>query len=1129
MVSKKKTLNKDIKKSFAKSKGRFISIMCLMMLGSFALVGLKVSGPDMRSTTKDYFEKYNTADLSIMGSYGLSDNDIKVINTWSDRASIEYGYLKDVAITDTLQSLRIQSVPSNLSLYEITEGQLPVKENEIAIATKLKDEYAIGDTIHIDEKKNIDGNYSLKETTYTIVGYVNSSEIVSTLNQGPTTVGTGELSAYALVSKDAFATSTYSIARLRLNATKDLDPYSREYIDTVATYKRDLTAMLDPQAQDRYHGIHDEFDEKIADGTEELNDAKDTLTSKKTELNNAKNELSDAQSKLNSGAQELETAKGDIASGETSLNQGKQEYQGSLQEYQTKKVEYDNGVTTLTQKRTEARDGELAINSSQAQLDMKKAELESGKSAYEDGIKQYNLAIVQTRQKLEGENLSEQERFVLTQTLAAIEDKKLALETEQQTFLNDTYNPSIELLKSNQSQLDTKKEELNTAKLLIESSQQSLDDAKAQLDDAKLRLSDGERDILVNEEKLASAKVELRDGETTLTNKQKEFEDGVVKYDDGLALFNEKQEEADIEIPKNEEKIKDAKAQLEKLEVPSYSIVNRRELLGSEGNKVYESVSQIVDSLADIFPIFLYFVAALVTFTTMTRFVDEERINSGTLKALGYDDKDVIKKFAIYGLISSLTGSILGIILGHTLLPMIVYTAYAHAFSLPHIQFNFYPMITLIALGLALVSAVIPAVIVAYKELQDNPARLLLPKPPVSGSKILLEHITPIWSRMSFTHKVTARNIFRYKQRMLMTIFGVCGSAALLFAGLGVRNSIAVISSRQFEDILHYDMIMATQQYVDDEESDAIQSLLNSNEIDSYAPVHYEPMTTIAGDHHDEQHIEVIIPQDSKQLEEYISLYNPKSKDLIDIDQDGIIVSKRLADLQNLSIGDTMTLSDEHHNDYEVKVSDISELYMGHLVIMNKDVYEKTMTTTFDSNAQIIRLVDNTKENTEILSSRFIDQSGVKAVVQNTTLIDQANTIVASLDIVMKILVLVASLLAIVILYNLTNINVSERIRELSTIKVLGFYDEEVTMYIYRETIILSAIGILVGFLFGFYLHSYIITVVPPDDVIFNPAVGALAYIMPAIIIVLVSAILGVFVNRRLKNVDMLEALKSVE
>lgn len=963
----KRKLWKSIRKSITHSMGRFISIMLLMALGSFALVGLTVTGPDMRATGTTYFKELNSADLTILSDYGIDESERNAIEKASGIRQVEYLYLKDVVIKDTQTTVRILSKPSEISKYRIDEGNLPEQDDEIAIDRTYKDKYKIGDTISFTEKANTEGNETLKRHDYKITGFISSSEIISEINMGQTSAGTGELKGYAVVNSDNFDSSVYMMAKLTFTDTENLNPYSDEYNDKLQAHKEELTKLLDEQRNNRFLAIKSEYQEKIDDWQKELDDGKKELEDARTELNDAKTkieeakqEIADNEQKLQDAQKQINDAEKEITSNEKLLKQKQSEYNTALQEFNSKNAEYTQGA-----------------------------------------------------------------------------------------------------------------------------------------------------------KELANAKTELAEKEN--------------EYNEKLQEFNEKEPDAQKEIDENEEKLNDAKEKLEKLDAPTYSVDNRREIPGGDGYSVYETVSEIVDSLAKVFPVFLYFVAALVTFTTMTRFVSEERINNGTLKSLGYQDKDVIQKFVVYGFIAGMTGTVLGITLGHTLLPHIVYNAYKHGFLLPPIELHFYVGITILAIILSLISSVLPAYAVAKGDLQETTASLLQPKAPKAGSKILLERITPIWKRMKFTQKVTARNIFRYKNRMFMTIFGVAGAASILFAGFSVKGSISKINEKQFENIIKYDMIVVQNDDLDEEAKTEFNNLLNSEEIKSYSSVYYEEVTKVAGKNNDTQSIKLIIPENDEDFNQYISLADRKSQEKIELQDDGIVISERLSKLLNISKGDEITFTDSSNKERTAKVSGICEMYAGHFIFMNTTEYKNAYQKDCESNAKLLLLNDSSTENTNSQAAKFMELSAVKGIVQNTTLYNQINTIVNSLNQIMIVLIIVASMLAVVILYNLTNINVAERIRELCTIKVLGFYDNEVTMYIYKETIFLSIIGVIVGWIIGILLHTYILVAVPPAEVMFDPKVTISSYIVPAVVIAFVTFVLKYYVNNRLKVVDMLEALKSVD
>lgn len=878
----KKTYWKDIRKSFGSSKGRFLSIMLLMMLGAFAFVGLKVTGPDMQATASQYLKKHNTMDLSVIASYGFSDDDKEELDSIKN-ADVEYGYLTDVTVKNTDDAIRVFSKSTSISTYELVSGRLPKSSDEIALASTMKDDYKVGDTISFTQS---DEDGILKNTTYKVVGFVNSSEILSTTSLGSSTAGDGSLSNYAVVTESAFDTDTYTIARIRYDDLKTLNPFSESYKQKVADKQDELDDLLSDNAEQRLASLK-----------------------------------SDAQAEVDANQEKVDSAKAQLAAQESAL---------------------------------------------------------------------------------------------------------ASLSAEQQA-----------------------------------AAQSSIDQAQA-------------------------------------------------------------------EITESESEIQEAQAKIDAMTEPTYTSYTRSTLPGGEGYQTYESSTSSISSIGNIFPVVLYVVAALVTFTTMTRFVDEERTNSGILKALGYSNSDVIKKFVIYGFVASMIGTVLGIVAGHYLLSRIIAQIVTSDTTLGETHLYFYWNYTAIALVLALISAVLPAFFIAKNELSEKPAQLLLPKPPVKGSKIFLERIGVIWRRLSFTHKVTARNIFRYKQRMLMTIFGVAGSVALLFAGLGIRSSLGNVIENQFTNLMPYDMIVVKNDDNSSSENQEVKDFMDSNKVSQYQSIYFTTLSETISGLTDKQTVSIMVSS-GDDFGDFIHLKDASSGDSLTLSDDGIIISEKLASLYHVEAGDSFTLKDSDGKKHTVKVAAVAEMNVGHYLFMSQKVYQKIFGETPNDNAYLVTLKNDSSSNIEKLSTKLLAMSGVSAVSQNSSLVKTVKSVVASLNGAMTILIVVSILLAVVILYNLTNINVAERIRELSTIKVLGFYDKEVTMYIYRETISLSLIGIIVGLIGGKYLHQVIMGMIGSDSIMFGTTVGWDIYVIPIAVIVIILLALGWLVNHILKTVDMLEALKSVD
>lgn len=647
--------------------------------------------------------------------------------------------------------------------------------------------------------------------------------------------------------------------------------------------------------------------------------------------------------------------------------------------------------------------------------------------------------------------------------------------------------------------------------------QKSLEDGKEQLQTAEGNLQKGKSQLEQAEGRLKTQEEQV----TALPEPQKsQAKEQLTKAKEELATEKEKIAQTESNLAKEKEKLEQHQKELDELAEPTYHVYNRQTMPGGQGYLMYSNASASIRSVGNIFPVVLYMVAAMVTFTTMTRFVDEERTNAGIFKALGYQNQDIVAKFVLYGFLAGTVGTVLGTLLGHYLLAGVISDVITAGMVVGKSQEYFYWSYSLLALALSWVSSVLPAYLVARRELHDEAAQLLLPKPPVKGSKILLEHLSFIWSRLSFTHKVTARNIFRYKQRMLMTIFGVAGSVALLFAGLGIQSSVGGVVDRQFEQIQQYQMIVAEKSSVAEQEKADLESALQAEPIHDYQKIYSKSIEKDFKGKAGLQTITIMVTS-RENFKPFIALEENGQEVQV---TDGAVVSQKLAQLEGITVGDKLELDGK-----EIRVAAISENYVGHFVYLNRATYEQVYGTSPQDNTYLVKLKEPTPSNTEKEAAAFMKKTAVSGVIQNATAIHLFESVANSLNKTMAILVLVSVLLAIVILYNLTNINVAERIRELSTIKVLGFHNKEVTLYIYRETMVLSFVGIVLGLVAGYYLHQFLIQMISPATILFYPRVSWEVYALPIIAVTVILALLGLFVNHHLRKVDMLEALKSVE
>lgn len=1147
----KRMLWRDIWRTIGKSRGRFVSIVLLMALGSFALVGLKVAGPDMRATGEHYFATYNAADLTVIASMGIDDGDEDAIERADGICQVEYGYLKDVVVRGGIDAVRVSSVPDDVSRVELVEGSLPQGAGEVAVSQTLAETYPVGSTIAFDEEPDLSGACALVRHAFRVVGVVNSPEVVSKVNMGQTQTGTGNLAGLAVVAPEAFDVDYHMIARLRFDDTIGLDPYSQEYLDRVAAHKQELEELLADRPEHRYQVVAGAMEEGIEAGQQELDDAR-------AQLDGAASGLEDASAALEERASTLAQAERELAAGWAQLEQNQEAYdeaaapvedaQSRIDEARGRLSEglalVDEAVARAEDASADAEAGLASARTELAAVEDAIASLDPGDAASADELDRLENArdaLLQEVETLEGASAAAQEALV--RATSAREDFLSSDATPGDGEADGGYTALS-------AELDAAQAEVDAALARLEPARSQLEEARAQLEQQQARYDEGAAAYQAAKEAYDSRAAAYQEGLAAWQTADQELAaqasaySGALSRLDGARALLAQQEQAyaeaqaafDEALPQAQQRLDDASAELARaretrdtLEVPTYAVYNRREIPGAEGYTIYATISEIVDSLANIFPFFLYFVAALVAFTTMTRMVDEERIGAGTLKALGYDDLDVMKKFACYGGAAGLAGTVIGIVAGHTLLPLIVWAAYAHAYTLPVIELHAHLDVTLLALAFALIAAVVPAVVAAKHEVREKPASLLLPKAPAAGSTILLERIPFVWRRLSFTHKVTARNLFRYKRRALMTIVGVAGAASLLFCGFAVQHSISGIGERQFGELIGYDLIIAERPHATESEREQVAQALADAAIGDHAAIRYEALSKVAGGKGDTQAISLLVPEDVETFTRYLTIQNRETGERLDLPESGAVISERLATLTGTRVGDAFTFEDAGGVERSVRISGICEMYVTHFMFMSADAHEEAFGTSPDFNASVATLVDGSIDNTEAEAARFMELPGVEGVVQNTMYINQVDIIVRSLNMIMTVLIVIASGLAVVILYNLVTINVSERIRELSTIKVLGFRPREVTMYIYRETILLSGIGIPVGWALGRALQLYIITAVPPEETMFNPACGVLAFAVPTLVIAAVVALLYLAVSRRLRRVDMLEALKSVD
>lgn len=690
-------------------------------------------------------------------------------------------------------------------------------------------------------------------------------------------------------------------------------------------------------------------------------------------------------------------------------------------------------------------------------------------------------------------NLTTEEKSLLEETKKSLENQKQQAETTKQQL-----ESGISQINSG---IETGKQELETGKQKIQNAKEELQSQKSQLEKTKKSTY---AQIESAKTKLEEAKQEIATGEEELNKNKEEFE---------------------TKITDAESKLIDAKEKIAEIENPKWYILDRY------ANSGYNSFIQDTESIANIgkvFPIVFFVVATLISLTSMTRMVEEQRTQIGTLKALGYNKLQIASKYVMYASLACIIGGMLGMCVGFVLLPKIIWMMYEMMYQMTDISlsFNFEQGgIGLLLISICIIGATIYAVM---RELIYTPATLMRPKAPKKGKRVLLEKIPFIWKRLNFTQKVTVRNIFRYKKRFLMTIIGIFGCTSLILAGFGLRDSIRHILPSQFEKVFRYDTQISLKNGLENEQKEEyIKNLKQDERVNEVVETYMKSLTVIHESN--EEEVQVIVPNQQEEIEKVISLNDVETKEKVELKENEICITDKAAQLLNVKVGDTVTLKNGDDEEKQVKISNIVENYISHYVYMSKSTYESLYGEEYSTNVLLVQNKDISDSEEEALAKEIIEQKEVSSITRKSSMMSILDDTMVSLNYVVVILIVSAGLLAFVVLYNLSNVNISERIRELATIKVLGFYDREVYSYITRETILLTLIGIVLGLVGGYFLNYFILGTCEINMLRFAKIIKPMSYIYSALITVGFTIIVNIITYFALKKIDMIESLKSVE
>ena len=944
----------------------------------------------------------------------------------------------------------------------------------------------------------------------------------------------------------------------------------------------EATEKLD-DAQKELDEAKAEADEKLGDAEKELKDARKKLDDGWRDYRDGQQELADSRVKLDDAKAELENGEQEYQDGLAEYEEAVAEYEKGLAEYEDGKKKYEQSQQQLNAGAQELAEGKKQLDEGQKQLDAlgstvtgaldgtgspyegkpdqliedlgkgdqtaaattdaaldgMRAQLSAGIAQAQSTIDTLNGQIAHLSAALQNPALSDEERAGYEKGLAEAqaglaqaEAQKAQME-QQLAQLKDVNSGSIAQSKqqldkgqaeysSGRAELAAGSRELAAGKKQLDEAKAELDDVPAQLQEAKQKLSDARKELddgwkeyYDGEEKYADGKQELAEAYTELQSGEKDYRAGLREYEDGKA-------EADEKIADAQAKIADARRKVADIESCEWYLFGRSYNPGYTG---FGQDAERMANLASVFPVIFFLVAALVCLTTMTRMVEEQRVQIGSLKAMGYSSLAISRKYIFYGLLPSLTGGLMGLVIGYILFPKMIFMAYQIMYQVPDIELRAYPGISAFSVLAAVACTTLATLWACLATLRETPASLMRPRTPKAGKRVFLEYIRPLWKRMSFTHKVTARNLFRYQKRFWMTVIGIGGCTALIIAGFGMRSSLLFTMTRQYDELFHYSAQVTLADNVLSEEREAVEDFLSSDaRIVSYVPATASSATVATSGYSTTAYIEVMA---SDEIGKVVDLFDYKSGEPITMGDDGVYINQKLSELLGVKIGDTFFLDGEGRGD--VTVAGIYEHYTGHFIYMTPAYYENALHAGSEPNAYLMNFTSDDTDTCNAIFEKLLDLSGVATTSRMRDTQDTYMHSMERVDFVVVIIILAAAALAMVVLFNLSNINITERQRELATIKLLGFYDREVSAYVYRENIVLTVFGILIGCFMGHWLHIYLVRSTEIDLMMFGRQTKATAYLYAAILTTIFSFLVNVLAHFRMKKIDMVESLKSAE
>lgn len=1143
---KKNALRKDFYMEIRKSLGRFLSIFFIVALGVSFFSGIRASEPDMRLSGDAYFDENHLMDIKVVSTLGMTEQDVKRIRKLPKIEAAEASYSADVlcSVGENKKVLHVMAETKNMNKAALEEGRFPEKPTECLADVDFlkKSGYKVGDMIGLESGTDEELGSRFRYTNLKIVGSGSSPCYVS-FGRGSSTIGNGEVSGFLIVPEETFDMEAYTEIYVKVKGAEKTTAFTKEYEEKIDEAMELIEAISDVSCQIRRDDLAEEAQLRIEDARRELRekqaDAQRQFQENEQKLSDGAAELADGKRQIEDGKREIDRAKAEIVSKDRELQDG-------ISQYLSGKDQLEEAKRELDQKAAEYYDNYDA-NLAKIEEGGQKLDEETKKlSDQKEQLVQMKFIVDSARgllDNMQGEIARRQEeydQFLASPDYTEAEAGRMKLELD---IMKETHRLASEEFEPREkefyAQYDEAWPQILDGERILEEKKEELQDAKkqlmqggAELEKAKALLAEKERELYDAKSQIDSGTKQMQDGKALLGEKEKELLDaekelvsGEKELEDGKTALADAKKEAEAKFAEGESEIADAEKKIKKIDLPVWYIFDRNALVEYTE---YGDNADRMKAIGKVFPVLFFLVAALISLTTMTRMVEEQRTQIGTLKALGYGKGAIMRKYLNYALLATLGGSIAGVLIGEKIFPFIIVYAYKIMYiHIPHILIPYHWGYGVAATALAVLCTSAATLSSCYRELVAQPAVLMRPEAPKQGKRILLERIPFLWKHLSFTWKSTLRNLIRYKKRFFMTIFGIGGCMALLLVGFGLKDSIMSIAQLQYDNLQTYHGSVYLNDEMEDDTRAELEAYLEREKgISDYTEVHMKS-AELKGKSK-EMDAYLVAVSDMEKREDFLVFQNRRTREKYELDDSGVILTEKAAKTLGVKAGDSVSVTNSNDQKKTVKVAAVCENYIGHYVYMTTGLYEKLYGKTPVLNSILLKS-DEPEAKFQKLGEKILKYDDVLNVQYMDSLKGRLEDMLKTLDMVIVVLIISAGMLAFVVLYNLNNININERKRELATIKVLGFYDLEVAEYVYRENILLTLIGALVGCGLGNILHRYIITTVEVEMIMFGRLIFLKSYIYGVLFTIGFSVFVNWIMYFKLKKINMVESLKSVE